>query len=307
MPRFSRTLTLAALAVASVSAPGYGWWEAGHMTVALIAKDQLSPAAARNVNELLAFAFDGDQGEDPFLYASVWPDLIKDKGLKAMDSWHYVNFILASNHTVPERATAYLQGGESAQVVTLIDQCLKTLRAPQAGRWEKVFMLRWLIHLVGDIHQPLHCATRFTDQFKDGDLGGIQFELPLKDTPNLHFLWDAGLGAIPDLRYRDYSLKREHAPSEALRRAAEDLRRTFPREKLPQRLERSPRAWALESFHLARTVAYVGITPGQAPSPEYLAKGRLVASQQLALAGYRLADLLNECCGDQPRIRPNPE
>ena len=298
MPTFSKLMTLSALGVASLGVPLYGWWEAGHMTVALIAKGQLTPAATKSVQEILAFAFDGDQGEDPFLFASVWPDLIKDKGLRTMDSWHYVNFVFAPKRLVSARATAYLQGGESSQVVAITDQCLKTLRNPQAGKWEKAFMLRWLIHLVGDIHQPLHCATLYTAQFKAGDLGGIKFALPLKDTPNLHFLWDSGLGAIPNLRYFEYSEKPDHAPSEALRHAAKAMMESVPRVKLPQLLNPEVQAWAVESFGLAKTVAYAGITPGQTPSVDYLAKSRLVVTQQLALAGYRLADLLNELYRD---------
>jgi hypothetical protein len=299
MPKLSRLMALVTLGLASLGTPLYGWWEAGHMTVALIAKGQLTPAAAKNIQEILAFAFDGDQGEDPFLFASVWPDLIKDKGVRCMDSWHYVNWILASNQVVSASETAYQEGGESTQVVAIIDQCLKTLRNPQSGQWEKAFMLRWLIHLVGDLHQPLHCATLYSAQFKTGDLGGIKFELPLKETPNLHFLWDAGLGAIPNLRYLEYSLQPKHAPSEALRRPTEELKGRVPREKLPQLLNPSLKAWGVESFDLAKSVAYAGITPGQAPSAAYLAKSRLVVAQQLTLAGYRLADLLNELYRDK--------
>lgn len=74
--------------------------------------------------------------------------------------------------------------------------------------------------------------------------------------------------------------------------AARDLERAFARQRLPQLAQAGPRSWAEERFQLARTAACAGIAPGRAPSAAYLAKARRVVAQQLALAGYRLADLL---------------
>lgn len=91
------------LALALLATPLLGWWDAGHLTVALIARDHLDPAARRQVEAILGAPFDGGGAEDPFLQASVWPDLLKERGLKALDAWHYVELPPAPDG---KRATA---------------------------------------------------------------------------------------------------------------------------------------------------------------------------------------------------------
>ena len=278
-------------------APLWGWWDPGHMVIALIAQDQLSPQARAQVGQLLAIPLELEAGEDPLALASVWPDLLKERGLRAFDSWHYLSTPTHPEAAPPVKASAAKPAEAPGQLLAILGQCRDTLGNPKSGSWEKAFMLRWLVHLVGDLHQPLHCVDRFDRGFPRGDLGGLRFAVSYGSITNLHFLWDSGAGLLPEFRYPDYRRSSDHAPSEALRALARKLQGQFPRGAFPQLPEANPAAWAAESAQLAKTVAYSGIRPGQVPKAAYLAKSRRVIAQQWALAGYRLGNLLNERLG----------
>jgi hypothetical protein len=285
----------------------HGWWDSGHMAIALIAKDQFLPLTAAQVAELLAVPMALEEGGDPLMLASVWPDLLKDRGLRAFDSWHYTGIPCGPKRVLSRQARARLPGDEEGQLVATLGQCLATLRNPQSGPWEKAFMLRWLIHLVGDLHQPLHCANWYDPSFPKGDQGGISYPIAYGKITNLHGLWDSALGLVPDARYAEFFMSSDSAPWATLQAYAQRAQLAFPREKLPQLGQASPKAWAHESNHLARAFAYQGIKPGQTPSAAYLAKNRRIVAQQLVLAGYRLADLLNEIFAKRlPALPPKP-
>jgi hypothetical protein len=150
------------------------------------------------------------------------------------------------------------------------------------------------------LHQPLHASTLVSRQFPTGDLGGNLFLVSTrKDGPavNLHFYWDAQLFG-PAATYKEIEAK-----SEVLRRAPE-----FQRDRFPELKATTFRAWADESFELARTVAYrEGRLQGaraaskeeaktiQAPllPEDYAASAARVAARRMILAGFRIADQLN--------------
>jgi hypothetical protein len=157
-----------------------------------------------------------------------------------------------------------------------------------AADTSKAVALAWLLHLVGDIHQPLHCSSRVTpdETLPHGDQGGNTFRLD--DNRNLHGHWDRILdeAIAPDtgedsIAYAD--------------RIADRIERTDRRAALS-----APAAstdvlgWAQEGRHLAQTVVYSGVTRGSAPSAAYDAEALKVSEGRIALAGYRLAALLNE-------------
>jgi len=189
------------------------------------------------------------------------------------------------------------------------------------------FMLRLTLHVVGDLHQPLHAANGYFNDtalgwHPDGDRGGnsISIKAPpgLANVSNLHLLWDAGAGL-----YLSKWPFTEDQKAELLRNATE-LARRFPREDLPQydagEISRcwgggaSPRAceavfrrWANESHELALSEAYShGLRQGEAPSAEYLANTQRVVRRQIALAGYRLADVLRVVVPELPPARASP-
>jgi hypothetical protein len=136
---------------------------------------------------------------------------------------------------------------------------------------------------VGDVHQPLHCITRITKQHPQGDQGGNLFLIPTPDQ-NLHELWDNAFGFNTDATHEKNFIKK----------SARELENEFPRNDFETAVNKTnPQSWANESYRLAETDAYD--TPeNKAPSAEYLSKNKEIAKKRMALAGYRLATLLNQ-------------
>jgi hypothetical protein len=159
---------------------------------------------------------------------------------------------------------------------------------------EKAIAVCWILHLVGDIHQPLHCTTYYSKDFPDGDTGGNDF---LIGSTNLHSFWDEILGAD------HVAFSHLESVGTALHRSAQ-----FQRSKLAELKETRPDQWAVESNELAKTSAYRdGILDGAnkkqehdhgslniPPLPEgYRQQALNVAQKRVVLAGYRLADKLS--------------
>ena len=153
------------------------------------------------------------------------------------------------------------------------------------------FAWRYLIHLVGDIHQPLHASTLYSKEFPKSDRGGNSFKISYpedKQVKNLHALWDACVGQYGSLwaplSDKDWS---------SITKIVNDITEAYPRSKVEQRVKiLDDRKWAQESYDISKNVVYNGIKNGDTPSNEYLERGRQVVNEQLAVAGYRLADLM---------------
>jgi hypothetical protein len=150
-------------------------------------------------------------------------------------------------------------------------------------------VLGYLVHLVGDIHQPLHAATRVTAQNPKGDAGGNGFKLAgVPD--NLHWYWDSAAGA-----FNFWSPQRplDERDRRRLDEFARAITTEFPAEKNTAAQDLNPDVWARESHMLAASVVY-DLPENTVPSDAYNTKARAVTRQRLALAGYRLAAVLNE-------------
>lgn len=277
--RLGRAFSLALL-VLLLASPAHAWWAASHMVCAQMAYDRLSPAARAEADRLIAVLAAAEPRAGHFVPAAAWLDQVKKQGFAGFESWHFVNI-------APAGAGAPLELPPGDQVVSALGHSLETLRNKAAGDFLRAFALRVVIHLAADAHQPLHCVNRPDPRFPRGDHGGNTFPLrwPADPAANLHILWDDSLGLYPQL-----------APGEDWHQrippAARELARLLPPEKLPARLERDPKAWALESHRLALEAAYAGIGEGEEPSAAYLERGREVVRRRLALAAYRLADAL---------------
>src|SRR5262249_16682300 len=187
-------------------------------------------------------------------------------------------------------------------VVGALAQVAATVRADHAAAADRAIALCWLLHLVGDVHQPLHACELYSAQFPKGDQGGNAIVV-LRDPPytnsqmSLHLLWDS----LPGNYKADRTLEEVVTglrPDPLL--APHNLRTALG--------ERDFGAWAKESKALAGEYAYLDghLVGGEAHAargegharvpgvPEgYVEKAEKVAMQRIALAGYRLADFLN--------------
>ena len=220
-----------------------------------------------------------------FLRASAWPDQIRRHGSQYdHPHWHYINYPLKPSEF-------FFEPGASPEddILYGISQCEKTLSDKRASPELRAAALSWLIHLIGDLHQPLHCATLINETAYPapvGDKGGNDFYVkPAAEAIRLHSFWDQLLGR---------SSNPHTAWNEAIRLQSEQ-----PRKSLPEiSKSKTPLKWSLESRKLAIQRAYdygklLGSinTENAPPLPdEYAKTAKAAAEHQAALAGARLAD-----------------
>jgi len=300
-----RKLCIALVLALAPLSPALAWNSFGHMVVAAAAWSQLTPAARAHVKKLLQLnpSYQGwiaqggsDPDETAFLLAATWPDEIKKpqlgykndgenpKGPEASANtgysdklehryWHFID-----EPFTPD-GTPMIQPS-SPNALTQILAFSKTLTSDVSDD-VKSYDLVWLEHLIGDVHQPLHTASRFTVEQPKGDEGGNN--VSLCDKPRcrdeLHGEWDSLLGT---------SVK----PEDAVKYAAQ-----LPAPDTKEAAITDPNTWVQESFWIAQHNVYVPpISAGPGPyklDAAYRAAARKIAQHQAALAGARLAHLLN--------------
>lgn len=278
------------LLLVAVSTPVHvlAWGPGGHMVISAIAEPRLNPIAKANVQELLAVPIAPravTSRSKSLLTAGLWADDVRGQpDFEFAAELHYINLAFSADGTRPSRRP----GDE--HIVRALERYTDVLRRG-TDRDARAQALRFVIHFVGDVHQPLHCATRVDAQQPDGDRGGNSFRVVVdgRET-SLHRYWDSGLDSLPkggsgpqfarpprqDVATTATALVAEHAVD------ARKLQAPF-----------AFRAWADESHALARSAVYAGITTNKAPSARYIQRGSHIARERIALAGYRLAALLN--------------
>lgn len=273
----------------------YGWWDEGHMAIAKIAYDRLTPAAREEATRLIAIFSPFFPDSTTFITSACWPDDISDRGIRGFSSWHHSSlpydpdaFLTASE---TEKAIALLVGKDT---IYALNECMNTLQNPESIDWAKGLMLRFFIHFVGDLHQPLHCASLYNGQFPRGDWGGNLFNIVWHGhrKANLHAFWDSICGLGEKKLPRPLN-KQDQVSIDTL---ANHICTQFPESAFSEQAlnDEDFCHWREEGYHIAITQAYQGICIGQAPSKDYITKGQETASSRIALAGYRLARLLNK-------------
>lgn len=277
-----RRRLLVCLSLLLTAPAALAWGPEGHAIIADIAQRHLTPQAAHAVAQLLA-----REGLTRLDQVSSWPDEIR-KDHPETGPWHYVD--------IPLRAPRYVAGRDCSQgacVVAKLPHFVRVLGNPAAPLQARLEALKWVVHLTGDIHQPLHDADH-------DDKGGNDVKLVYFGHPtNLHRMWDTNiLEQATGLRLGPhYSF--DHA---ATRRVAMRLDAGI---STGQRHAWAPEGsvpvpvlaahWADAAHALAARVAY-GDLPARRTghwSRHYQAQAWPVVRKQLEKAGVRLADLLN--------------
>ena len=296
-----RLTSVALVAVAILATPvlTLAWDAAGHRTVADIAWDNLTARARARAVALLmhgppvanlaslrpAAGSDSARDRGLFLNAATWPDLVRNPSeawhVYNRPAWHYADFYWDVEngvaHNLPGTGPDAVNAGER------IEAFRAELADPNVPDTTKAVDLAWLLHLVGDIHQPLHCSSRVTSRepLPQGDRGGNEFLLD--DHHKLHVYWDE-------------ILEEAIAPEpgeDSLAYAARMARRIETAHRPAGAASADVMEWEHECLHLAQTVVYDSLTRGAAPSAAYRARALKVSERQMALAGQRLAALLN--------------
>ncbi len=256
------------------------WSPAGHLVIAEIAYQRLSPEARAEADRLIAVLAEQEPKVSDFQRASNWMDLFRERDFKHNHPWHYINLPYNADG-LPSVAAA-----RPDNAVWAINESRATLASAKAGDFLRAEALRYLLHIVGDLHQPLHAVSRYSVELPEGDQGGNLWKLANEDG-DLHWFWDNGAGWLPRINIHDTTEWKKTVPA-----LAAALTTELPQEAFPERGQTDPMVWARESFKLAVEVVYRGIEPNQTPSPEYLAVAHPHVKRRLVLAGYRLADLL---------------
>jgi hypothetical protein len=304
---------LVVLLLASTTFPVHAWDSFSHMTVAYLAYQKLTPQTRDRVKTLLkknpyyrtkwsSMVPPGTSGASKdmmiLMIAATWADEIKgdrtykDDGSHNGDRpdgatssqnigytdhlrhkyWHFVDTPFTQDGTalpaVPE---------PNAQTQIGVFRGVLASSSPDAL---KSYDLTWLLHLVGDVHQPLHCATRVSSAEPDGDSGGNAVKLHCTGCPReLHAFWDDVLGTSNSAKSAITFAKTLAAPDATLAANAD------------------VKDWVAESTQAAEQQVYVApIAAGDGPfslSSTYKTAAKAVAKERVALAGVRLANLLN--------------
>jgi hypothetical protein len=266
-----------------------GWGAGGHMMVASIAFKRLNPRAKAQAIALLARPINPaavTKKSKDFVNASHWPDDLRP--FPEFDSFKPFHFI---DKPFSIDSTALPAGvPEPDNVVKALEDNVNILKT-STDKDAQAQALRFIIHFVGDIHQPLHCATRVSSAKPEGDQGGnlVTIKVGTKKV-KLHSYWDGGIGSFPKTGPNFAPPPLGRIPAAAAK-AISGNPDTDPKLKLDDPFNYD--AWADESFALAQSVAYKGMKNGATPSASYNKKALKVARQRVAWGGYRLAALLN--------------
>lgn len=278
-------LVFAPLAALLLVAPAQAYWEYGHQTIADIAMANVKPATARAVLRILADQALLGTPECPAgtpADAAVWADCIKPLKDAAGQprfgfayNWHFQNV----NVCRPFDLTPACKDGDC--VSAQIERDVALLRAPGTSRGERVRALAFLLHFVGDLHQPLHAGDKAD---KGGNEVGAAYGIYAPRRFNLHSVWDGPL-------------------AERAITSGPSLVRRYPAAQRRRIAAGSVTDWSREGWQVSRDVAYASALGGDpcAPSPARVTLdaatiARIVPAARLEVqrGGLRLAKLLDE-------------
>lgn len=299
-----------------LSVPALAWDDVGHKTIAYIAWQKMTPQArTKAIATLRGASEDSDIGtffmntaqdlaareQDYFMLMSTWSDIIRDRDFKVRYSkyhhgpWHYLDtFWREGANGKPELVTGMEEDKENA--VERLFYFDKLLRDSSASKEDKAVALAWILHIAGDIHQPLHASGRVTPEEPKGDQGGNLFLLTPKDTPrdkqeNLHWFWDSIIVRnIP---------RGASCDEDFISMVGNQIMKKYPESEFRNRLELGKfDDWQQESYRIAATKLYPAtLKRNEMPSPAYRRMALRIAEEQIALGGYRLGAMLNQILG----------
>ena len=239
------------------------WGVIGHRAVARIAENHLSSAARHEVAHLL--------GTETLPLVSTWPDEIRsDPQYSSTAPWHYLNVASGLDFPAFTAQLTAMPAAPPTNAYTALQQMRQDLKDPSKTAAEKLFALKFLVHLVGDVHQPLHVGH-------GEDRGGNSILVSWRghDT-NLHSIWDGDLVEYPGFTYLEMAAVYDHASRAQIKQWQQDDIAT----------------WLFESYQLCPPV-YAAATNPKFDYRFYPAFGPTV-EQRILQAGIRLAGVLNK-------------
>jgi hypothetical protein len=292
-----------ALAGQLFALPAHAWDAVGHQVIARIAWETMSPQARAAAAAILSNAPEGSgllemvpaRGKAEarrrafFVEASTWPDVVRSdrfperRSLYHRSNWHYVNYFFEDTPQGPRDRPDLLP--DSLNAVERLGVLERTVADPRRPSAQRAVELAWVLHLVGDLHQPLHTVARVTETEPRGDQGGNLFRLDGRNT--LHGYWD---GSIT----RAHPARPGETEQAHVNRVARALMQAHPRGGFTE-AQLAPGAyeeWGRAGLETAKRQVY-GTPRGQEPDAAYRDAARATAEQAAVLAGYRLGRMLD--------------
>lgn len=241
----------------AISGQVLAWGQNGHRITGAIAEKYLSKKAHSAIQKLLpnedlaeASTYADEMRSDP---SEFWK--------KTANPWHYV--------TITEGHTYHSENApEEGDAITALNQFTLTLKDPTTSLAEKQLALRFIVHIIGDLHQPLHVGSG-----KDRGGNDVKLQFYWKDS-NLHSVWDSGLIEQRELSYTEWTewLSKKISPQQA-----------------KQWMVIDPQVWMSESAAIRDTI----YPTSDKLSYDYLYESMPIVKQRLQMGGLRIAAYLN--------------
>ena len=233
------------------------WGQTGHRVVGEICEDYLKPRTMRKIEKLLK--------KKSLAFVSTFADEIKsDSTYNKFYTWHYINMSFNSDYESSEK-------NPSGDLVTGINFCKKVISDKNSSDEDKIFYLKMLVHLVGDLHQPMHIGLK-------EDRGGNDFKVKwhYNDT-NLHRVWDSEMIEEFNMGYIELA---ENADK-------------LTKEQIKFIQKGTIVDWVNETQQLTKKI-YSEVQAEDNLRYRYSFKNFNIVRDQLQIAGVRLAKILND-------------
>jgi hypothetical protein len=253
-------------ALAGLSLLLLSWGVIGHRAVGKIAENHLNPKATAALRDLL--------GDQRLADVSTWPDeILRQPEYRFTGPWHYLNVPLGLDYDAFRKQ---VEGMEKENVYKALLEQEHLLGDPSTPRDKRVEALKFVVHFVGDLHQPMHIS-------REEDRGGNTIQLSYEDKgTNLHSLWDTKLLEHLGLTYEQLAEKCDQASPEQVRQ--------WQRDPLIK--------WLWESYQISsRLYAEVDVMKSRSIDDSYYQAHIGIIQQRIEQAGVRLAGVLNELLG----------
>lgn len=232
------------------------WGATGHRTIGKIAEDYLSGKSKRKIAELL-------DGQSLALVSTFGDDIKSDKRYNDFYTWHYVNMPFDVKYEDSEK-------NEKGDLVSGIEKCKAVIVDKNASKEDKAFYLKMLVHLIGDLHQPMHVG-------RSEDKGGNDIQVRwFNDGTNLHSVWDSKMIESYNMTFTELA----------------DNTDKISKEQVAYLQKGTIADWANETQQLAIKV-YGSAEVGEKLSYNYMYENFGLVRSQLQIGGIRLAYVLN--------------
>lgn len=244
----------------NIAANSPEWGVTGHRTIGEIAEKHLSKKAKKQIDNLL-------QGQGLAIVSTFGDEIKSDDKYDKYYTWHFVNFPFDTKYENSKK-------DKNGDIVMGIDYCINILKDPNASQEDKVFYLKFLVHLIGDLHQPLHVG-------RSEDKGGNDIKVLWHyKKSNLHRVWDSDMIEFYNMSYSELSSNAKSLSNAQIQNIASG----------------TVLDWTYESQALAKKI-YASAKQDDKLSYRYSYKHFDLVRSQLQKSGIRLAKILNEVFG----------